>query len=156
MGQVETKVFESTPPWDLHEIVRKTDLDENTVDASWRLWCHSKLVHKNKLKAESYLRLLGLADAPQDCADRAHADKLFQLLDADDDGKLEFNDVMYFIFSEAEELSAEQKLKRSFLLYDRNGSGKISKFEMVEAMDMLGMVETRRDDKGKIIIPDEV
>jgi Ca2+-binding EF-hand superfamily protein len=42
---------------------------------------------------------------------------------------------MLFLFSmEEEELSAEQKLKRSFHLYDRTESGKISKREMVEVM----------------------
>ncbi len=88
---------------------------------------------------------------------------MFDLLDHDDDERLEFPDVMVFLFSlssEEEEkdaeLAAEAVLRRSFLLYDRDRSGKIFQNEMVEALDLLGMLELERDDKGKVIVPQHV
>ena len=67
-------------------------------------------------------------------ADRAQAKKLFELLDRDDDNRLEFDDTMLFLFSMEDELDMEQKLRRSFHFYDRKGNKKITKEEMVEVI----------------------
>ena len=48
------------------------------------------------------------------------------------------------------------KLRRSFLFFDRNGKGSITKEEMVDALDVLEVVEMEHDQKGKVIIPEEV
>ncbi len=53
--------------------------------------------------------------------------KLFQLLDREDNDRLEFPDLMLFLFTMEEEMSGKQKLARSFRLCDQNQSGKISK-----------------------------
>ena len=53
-------------------------------------------------------------------------------------------------------LSREQRLRRSYILYDKNCSGKITKEEMVETLSDLGKVKTTFDEKGKPKIPDDV
>ena len=62
---------------------------------------------------------------------------------------------MIFLFSLGD-LDVEQKFRRSFLLFDRKNNGKISKDEMVDALDKLEMLEMEHNEKGKLIIPDEV
>ena len=48
-------------------------------------------------------------------------------------------------------------MRRTYYLYDRNRSGKISKEEMLDAMLDLGKIpKTDTDEKGKPKIPDEV
>ena len=57
-------------------------------------------------------------------------------------------------------MSKEQRLRRSYYLYDRNRSGKISKTEMLDALLDLGKISksaTEGDDEAKEPkIPDEV
>ena len=54
-------------------------------------------------------------------------------------------------------MSKEQLMRRTYYLYDRNRSGKISREEMLDAMSDLGKIpKTDTDEKGKPIIPDEV
>ena len=57
-------------------------------------------------------------------------------------------------------MTKEQTLRRSYYLYDRNRSGKISKEEMVDALIDLGKVTRNDSDKTKkdevASIPDEV
>ena len=57
-------------------------------------------------------------------------------------------------------MTKEQTLRRSYYLYDRNRSGKISKEEMVDALVDLGKVTRNDSDKTKkdevASIPDEV
>ncbi len=50
----------------------------------------------------------------------------------------------------------EQKLRRSYILYDKNCSGKITKEEMVETLSDLEKIKTVYDEKGKIKIPNEI
>ena len=45
--------------------------------------------------------------------------QLFDLLDRDEDGYLEFSDILAFVFSMENELSDEDKRIRSFRFYDR-------------------------------------
>ena len=58
------------------------------------------------------------------------------------------------------QMSKEQEMRRSYYLYDRNRSGKISKEEMLDALIDLGKIpqaETDQNDKEKKPkIPDEV
>ena len=68
---------------------------------------------------------------------------MFKILDFDDDEKIEFPELMLYIFSTEENLSRELKLKRSYNFYDNNGSGKISKEEMVEALGLVQDIEPR-------------
>ena len=64
MGKVqsslESKVFDEVPPWDLETIVAKTDLDEATANACWRMWIEHPLVEKGQLKEEAYFKLLDI------------------------------------------------------------------------------------------------
>ena len=57
-------------------------------------------------------------------------------------------------------MSKEQRLKRSYYLYDRNRSGKISKKEMLDALLDLGKISKSGMEEGKkgkeSKIPDEV
>ena len=57
-------------------------------------------------------------------------------------------------------MSKEQRLKRSYYLYDRNRSGKISKKEMLDALLDLGKIsQSGIEERGKgkePKIPDEV
>ena len=69
--------------------------------------------------------------------------------------RLEFPDVMFFLFSMGE-LNEDQKLRRSFLFFDRTDNGKISKMEMVEALDLLEVHDMEHDKNGKVIIPENV
>lgn len=157
MGKVqsslETKLLDEVPPWDLETIVKRTDLDEETANACWRMWTDHPLVSKGQMKEEDFYELLDIPEGNED--ERRLAKKSFELLDRDDDERLEFPDLMIFLFS-LEDLSDEAKLRRSFLFYDRNGKGNISKEEMVEVLDTLEQMEMEHDDKGKVVIPDNV
>jgi Ca2+-binding EF-hand superfamily protein len=53
-------------------------------------------------------------------------------------------------------LNREQRLRRSYVLYDKNCSGKITKEEMVETLSDLGKIKTIFDEKGKLKIPNDV
>ena len=68
---------------------------------------------------------------------------MFKILDFDDDERIEFPELMLYIFSTEENLSRELKLKRSYNFYDNNGSGKISQEEMVEALGLVHDIEPR-------------
>lgn len=107
---VETKVFDEAPPWDLETIVTSTDLDEDTANACWRMWTKYPLVKKGQLKEEPFYEMLDIG--PDNVEERRQAKKMFELLDHDDDERLEFPDVMIFLFSLSPELDKEQTLRR--------------------------------------------
>ena len=67
---------------------------------------------------------------------------MFELLDTDNDKLLEFQDLMVCLFSLSEDLSKEQILRRSYLMYDTNRSGKVSKAEMMKVLVKLGKIES--------------
>ncbi len=69
----------------------------------------------------------GTAEAEEQSAEKRQATRLFELLDREDDDRLEFPDLMMFLFTMEPEMTQEQKLRRSFKLCDQNQSGKISK-----------------------------
>ncbi|TRY76436.1 hypothetical protein TCAL_00057 [Tigriopus californicus] len=154
MGQVETKIFEDAPPWDVKTVMDRTDLDEESIDICWRMWCEHPLVNRNKIKEPDFYKLLDIG--PNDPEEHRTAKKMFELLDRDDDQDLEFVDTMIFLFSMDQELTQEQKLRRSFHFYDRTETGSITKQEMVEALDLLELLDMEHDKKGKVIIPDHV
>merc|ERR1712043_77083 len=143
MGQVESKVFVETPPWDLEEIDKVTDLDKDTVNLLWRQWATDSKTKKGKVKFDVFSNKLSV-----------------NLVDDDDDGKVEFPDIMLFLFCLDEKMTKEQELRRSYYFYDRNRSGKISKEEMLDALVDLGKITkqaTEESGKGEPPkIPDEV
>ena len=96
MGQVETKVFVDAPPWDLDEIDKITDLDKNTVNLLWRKWATDPSTKKGKVKFEVFANQLCVN--LNDENEVAEARKIFNLIDADDDGKVEFPDILLFLF----------------------------------------------------------
>ena len=69
----------------------------------------------------------GSPEAESQACDRRLASRLFELLDREGNDRLEFPDLMMFLFTMEEDMSREQKLKRSFRLCDQNRSGKITK-----------------------------
>ncbi len=95
-------------------------------------------------------------EATEQTSDKRRAKRLFELLDREDDDRLEFPDLMMFLFTTSEDMTQAQKLKRSFRLCDLNQSGKITKEEMVHVLDKLEVLDMEHDDKGKVIIPDHV
>ena len=38
MGQIESKIFEEAPPWDMEHIQSVTDLDKTAINLCWRNW----------------------------------------------------------------------------------------------------------------------
>jgi hypothetical protein len=40
MGQIESKIFEEAPPWDMESILSTTDLDKTAINLCWRNWSH--------------------------------------------------------------------------------------------------------------------
>merc|ERR1712043_53595 len=155
MGQVESKVFVETPPWDLEEIDKVTDLDKDTVNLLWRQWATDSKTKKGKVKFDVFSNKLSVNLDEDD-----EAKKIFNLIDEDDDGKVEFPDIMLFLFCLDEKMTKEQELRRSYYFYDRNRSGKISKEEMLDALVDLGKITkqaTEESGKGEPPkIPDEV
>ena len=129
MGQVESVIFDETPPWDMKNILKLTDLKENEVNFCWKSWSSNALTKKGKIDFEAFKALFEILED-----DDREAKKLFKMLDFDDDEKIEFPELMLYIFSTDESLSREQKLRRSFNFYDDNGSRKISQEEMVDAL----------------------
>ena len=87
MGQVETKVFENAPPWDAEAVTSRTDLDEQTVNVCWKIWCRSTMVKGSKINEEKFLEMLNLSEEKEE-EEKEQARKLFELLDRDDDEKL--------------------------------------------------------------------
>ena len=103
MGQVESKVFVSAPPWDLDEIGKTTDLDKATINALWRQWATDPLTKKGKVKFDAFAEKLQVDVNEENEVLSAH--KIFNLIDEDDDGKVEFPDVCLFLFSLEEKVS---------------------------------------------------
>ena len=85
---VETKVLPDAPAWDVSRILNKTDFDEETVHSCWRYWKESDLVSKGMMTEENFYLLLDIREEQED--ERRQAKKIFELLDRDDDEKLEF------------------------------------------------------------------
>ena len=148
MGQVESAVFEETPPWDMKMLLKLTELTEDEINACWKKWTTNPLTKKGKIEFETVVELFEIGDD-----DKNEALKMFNLLDFDDDDKIEFPELMLYIYATVEDLSREQKLRRSYNFYDNNGSGKISKEEMVEALVKLEKIEPKyadENDKGEL------
>merc|ERR1711860_39831 len=138
MGQVESVIFEDAPFWDLKSILKSTELSEEEINTYWKIWSTNPVTKKGKIDNESL--------------------KLFNLLDFDDDDRIEFPELMLYLYATNEDLSREQKLKRSYNFYDNNGSGKISQEEMVEALVKLEKIhpEHVEDKEGELVIPNDV
>ena len=96
IGQIESKVFIDTPPWDLEEIERITDLDKDTINILWRQWATDDVTKKGKVTFNSFCQKLYVNQEKED--EVAEAKKIFNLIDEDDDEKVEFPDLMLFIF----------------------------------------------------------
>ena len=138
MGQVESTIFDDAPPWDMKMILKLTQLQEEEVNFCWKKWATNPSTKKGKIDSEAFKELFEIADD-----DDKEAKKLFKILDFDDDERIEFPELMLYIFSTEENLSRELKLKRSYNFYDNNGSGKISQEEMVEALGLVHDIEPR-------------
>ena len=96
IGQIERKVFIDTPPWDLEEIERITDLDKDTINILWRQWATDDVTKKGKVDFNSFCQKLNVNQEKED--EVAEAKKIFNMIDEDDDEKVEFPDLMLFIF----------------------------------------------------------
>ena len=96
MGQVESKVFVDAPPWDLEEIDKTTDLDKSTVNLLWRQWATDPITKKGKVKFDAFANQVKVNLKNDD--EVAEARKIFNLIDEDDDGKVEFPDIVLFLF----------------------------------------------------------
>ena len=96
-------------------------VQEEEVNFCWKQWASDSLTKKGKIEIEDFKKLFNIAEA-----DDKEAKKLFKVLDFDDDDKIEFPELMLYIYSTEENLSRQQKLQRSYNFYDNNGSGKIS------------------------------
>ena len=96
MGQVETKVFVDAPPWDLEELDKITDLEKSTVNLLWRKWATDPATRKGKVKFDTFTSefCVNLEDEKE----VQQAQKIFNLIDEDDDGHVEFPDIMLFLF----------------------------------------------------------
>lgn len=147
MGQVESAIFEDTPPWDMKTILKLTQLSEPQVNFCWKKWSSDPLTKKGKIDFETFKKLFEIQED-----DNVEALKLFKMLDFDDDDKVEFPELMLYIYAIDENLTREQKLKRSYNFYDNNGSGKISQEEMIEALVKLGKIQLKAEDH----IPEDV
>ena len=96
MGQIESKVFVDAPPWDLEEIERITDLDKDTINLLWRKWATDDVTKKGKVNFDAFSKYLLVNQNQED--ELVEAKKIFNLIDEDDDEKVEFPDLMLFIF----------------------------------------------------------
>ena len=96
IGQIERKVFIDTPPWDLEEIERITDLEKDTINILWRQWATDDVTKKGKVDFNSFCQKLNVNQEKED--EVAEAKKIFNMIDEDDDEKVEFPDLMLFIF----------------------------------------------------------
>ena len=81
---------------DLEEIDKITDLDTITVNLLWRQWATDPTTKKGKVKFDAFANQLCVNLSDDD--EVAEARKIFNLIDEDDDGKVEFPDVLLFLF----------------------------------------------------------
>ena len=102
IGKIESKVFDDAPPWDLEEIDRITDLDKDTINLLWRQWATDEITKKGKVTFGEFCKKLCVNEDNED--DVKEARKIFNLIDEDDDEKVEFPDLMLFIFCLDEEV----------------------------------------------------
>ena len=153
MGQVESAIFEDTPFWDLKSILKSTELSEEEINMYWKIWSTNPVTKKGKIDYEAFKDLFHI-----ETDDDNEGLKLFNLLDFDDDDRIEFPELMLYLYASNEDLTREQKLKRSYNFYDNNGSGKISQEEMVEALVKLEKIhpENVEDKEGELVIPNDV
>ena len=100
MGQVESVIFDETPPWDLKMILKFTDLREQDVNFCWKTWAEDDLTKKGKIDLEGFKALFEIQEF-----DNNEAKKLFNLLDFDGDDKIEFPELMLYIYSTDENLT---------------------------------------------------
>lgn len=151
MGAVMGKVEHPSVHGGVHlvrtsEIVDMTALDRETVKFCWELWTGSKATRRGKVRFSDFAEKVIGVDAETCLPEKAaEAKVLFNLLDKDDDGFVEFSDVMLFLFTLEDHLTLEQALRRSFFLYDRDRSRKITKAEMVDALTDLGHIKPAPD-----------
>ena len=94
MGQVESTIFDDAPPWDMKMILKLTQLKEEEVNFCWKTWATNPSTKKGKIDIEDFKTLFNLSEA-----DDIEAKKLFKTLDFDDDDKIEFPELMLYIFS---------------------------------------------------------
>ena len=58
MGQVESAVFEDTPPWDLKRLLKLTDMTETELDSCWKIWSADH--PKGKIDFETFKTLFNI------------------------------------------------------------------------------------------------
>ena len=102
IGKIESKVFDDAPPWDLEEIDRITDLEKDTINLLWRQWATDEITKKGKVTFSEFCNKLCVNEDNED--DVKEARKIFNLIDEDDDEKVEFPDLMLFLFCLDEEV----------------------------------------------------
>ena len=102
IGKIESKVFDDAPPWDLEEIDRITDLDKDTINLLWRQWTTDEITKKGKVTFCEFCKKLCVNEDKEDEVKEAR--KIFNLIDEDDDEKVEFPDLMLFLFCLDEEV----------------------------------------------------
>ena len=95
-----------------------TSIHECAFSLCWGQWRSSPLSKNGSLTFKQFLQTCSIDQKnTKVCRD---GKKMFELLDSDKDHKVEFPDLMIFLFSLDETLSPDQSLRRSFHLYDRN------------------------------------
>merc|ERR1712131_221356 len=160
MGQIETKIFHKVPAKYMKFAESNTQLDEEVVQICWNLRRSDSRSEDGKLDLAEFTALvssLAKRIENEDC----DSNKLFCLLDRDDDKIIEFDDVLVFLYSTDLELSEEDKRIRSFRFYDRLENRVITKSEMLKTLVVLGHIEMdleklSKKKKDKVKLPDEI
>lgn len=74
-----------------------TDLDRTSINLCWRFWATDPLTKKGKIKPEFFFKVLNIdLDYEDEVND---AKRIFGLIDKDKDGKIDFPEMMIFLFT---------------------------------------------------------
>ena len=113
MGQVETKVFHKVPPWEASSALQRTHLERDEVEFLWKNWRRDSRSEDGKLDYQEFLNLIDVIKVGEEeikteddiktneeegQLESEEMVQLFSLLDRDEDGFLEFSDLLAFIF----------------------------------------------------------
>jgi len=74
-----------------------TDLDRTSINLCWRFWATDPLTKRGNIKPEKFYKVLNVdLDNENELLD---AKRVFKLIDKDEDGKIDFPEMMIFLFT---------------------------------------------------------
>ena len=117
------------PKGTLKDLEKKSNFNQAEIKILWEHFCSIRQDGKKAMEMDlnEFKTAVGFKGSK-------YVTRMFQLFDEDCDGKIQFKEFVNGLSALSDRGSFDEKLELSFLIYDADGDGKISRIELADIL----------------------